>query len=279
MRHSFDDNGTPTVTLRVTDDDGDTSSTARSVTIHNRAPTAAFTVSPESPVAGDPVQLTSAASDSDGSVAEQRWDLDGDGVYDDATGSEVSTVFAEGGAHTVGLEVTDDDAAVGAPATRTIDVAVRPTPPQPPVAPPPASFPPPVVDGPPPPTPTTGTRLLDPFPLVRVRGVTTRRGARLDLLSIRTPGGTKIIVRCKGRGCPWARKAKTARFGASRLRSIKMPGFKRRHLRAGTVLEVFVTQKGMIGKYTRFKIRRVKAPLRVDRCTVPGVARVRRCPA
>jgi len=58
-----------------------------------------------------------------------------------------------------------------------------------------------------------------------------------------------------------------------------MPGFKRRHLRAGTVLEVFVTQKGMIGKYTRFKIRRLKAPLRTDSCTAPGRTRVRRCPA
>ena len=85
------------------------------VTIRNRAPTAAFTVSPDSPVAGDPVQLSSTAADSDGTVAEQRWDLDGDGAYDDATGPQVSTVFAEVGPHTVGLEVTDDDLAVGAP--------------------------------------------------------------------------------------------------------------------------------------------------------------------
>ena len=66
---------------------------------------------------------------------------------------------------------------------------------------------------------------------------------------------------------------------AGRLRAVKMPGFKRRHLRAGTVLEVFVIKRGMIGKYTRFKIRRLKAPLRADRCTAPGVARARRCPA
>ena len=59
---------------------------------------------------------------------------------------------------------------------------------------------------------------------------------------------------------------------------MRVSGFKRRHLRAGTVLEVFVTRRAMIGKYTRFTIRRMKAPLRVDRCTAPGVARVRRCP-
>ena len=148
VNHSFADNGTPTVTLRVTDNDGGTASATRSVTIRNRAPSAAFTVSPDAPVTGDPVQLTSTAADSDGSVTEQRWDLDGDGAYDDATGPEVSTVFAEVGPHTVGLEVTDDDLAVSAPSTRTIEVAARPPAPppsdggaaqQPPVAFPPAS--------------------------------------------------------------------------------------------------------------------------------------------
>jgi PKD repeat protein len=282
---SFADDGTPTVTLSVTDDDGGIGSTSRQVTIRNRAPSASFTYAPADPVAGEEVELSSAASDSDGTVAEQRWDLDGDGVFDDATGAEVSTVFAAEGPQTVGLQVTDDDGAASAPALQTIDV--RPAPPAPPEppppagsTPPPASFPPAVVDGPKPPKPTlVGPRLLDPFPRVRIRGVTTPRGARLDLLSVRTSGGTKILVRCKGRGCPWARKTELARFGASRLRSVNMPGFKRRHLRAGTVLEVFVTQRGMIGKYTRFKIRRLKAPLRVDSCTAPGVARVRRCPA
>ena len=278
--HSFGDNGTPTVRLLVTDDDGGTSSTSRQVTIRNRAPRASFTYAPADPVAGDEVELSSGADDPDGTVANHRWDLDGDGDYDDATGPIVSTVFNDAGTYDVGLEVTDDDGASSTPAVEAIDVAARPASPQePPAAAPPASFPPSVVTGPKPPKPTlVGPRLLDPFPLVRVRGVTTARGARLDLLSVRTLGGTKIIVRCKGGGCPWARKTATARFGASRLRSMNMPGFKRRHLRAGTVLEVFVIKKGMIGKYTRFKIRRVKAPLRIDRCTAPGVARVRRCP-
>jgi hypothetical protein len=49
--------------------------------------------------------------------------------------------------------------------------------------------------------------------------------------------------------------------------------------RAGAVIEVFITRKGAIGKSTSFKIRRMKAPKRLDRCTAPGKARVRRCPA
>ncbi len=283
--HTFADDGSPTVTLSVTDDDGAGHAASSQLTIRNRAPSASFSYSPADPLTGDEVELSATAGDADGAVTEHRWDLDGDGAYDDATGPVVSTVFDEAGLHDVGLEVVDDDGASSSPAIETIEVAERPAPPPPPPPPaaeaaPPAAFPPSVVNGAKSPKPTlVGPRLLDPFPLVRIRGVTTRRGARLDLLSVRTTGGTKIVVRCRGRGCPWARKTEQARFSASRLRPLRMPGFSRRHLRAGAVLEVFVTQKGMIGKYTRFKIRRLKAPLRVDSCSAPGVARVRRCPA
>jgi hypothetical protein len=53
--------------------------------------------------------------------------------------------------------------------------------------------------------------------------------------------------------------------------------FRRQYLRAGVRLEVFVTKRGMIGKYTRFRIRRGKAPARLDRCLVPGVKKPVRC--
>ena len=195
VSHSFADNGTPTVKLSVTDDDAGTSSATRQLTIRNRAPSAAFTYAPAEPVAGETVELTSTATDPDGTVAEHRWDLDGDGAYDDATGEVASTVFPDQGTYEVGLRVTDDDAATGAPSVEAIEVAARP--PAPPSTPVSGtgvtgSFPPSVVTGPKPPKPTlVGPRLLDPFPLVRIRGVTTPRGARLDLLSVRTPGGTR----------------------------------------------------------------------------------------
>ena len=44
-------------------------------------------------------------------------------------------------------------------------------------------------------------------------------------------------------------------------------------------LEVFVTKPGMIGKYTRFKIRKAKAPTRTDRCLMPGSNKPVRCTA
>jgi len=274
--------GNKTVRLRVEDNDDATRSVSRTVTVAaNAAPTADFSASTTTPDTGQAVTLTSTSTDPDGRPLTQEWDLDDDGAYDDANGGTASVTFTTSGTRRVGLRVTDSGGTVR---MTSREIAVRDRPPPGPApsggSSPPASFPAPVVNGPAPPKPTLiGPRLLDPFPLVRIRGVTTPRGARVDLLSVRTLGGTKILVRCRGRGCPWARKTAHARFSARRLRAVNMPGFKRRHLRAGTVLEVFVTQKGMIGKYTRFKIRRLKAPLRTDSCTAPGRTRVRRCPA
>jgi hypothetical protein len=37
-----------------------------------------------------------------------------------------------------------------------------------------------------------------------------------------------------------------------------------RRIRAGTVLRIFVTKPGFVGKYTRFTVRRATAPARVD---------------
>ena len=270
-RHVLADDGTPTVTLTVTDDDGASRSASRTVTVRNRAPRASITAAGTAKT-GDEVVLGSTASDVDGTIAAYRWDLDGDGAFDDASGPEARTSFARAGVHMISLQVTDDDGAVSAPAFASVDVAGR-------------------VDewkaGGPPAGPNVpigvvapvGPRLLAPFPRVRIRGVATRQGARVSLLSVRTAGGTRILVRCKGRGCPWVRQVHKARFSSRRARAVRIAGFRGRRLRAGAVIEIFVTRRGAIGKYTRFKIRRMKAPKRLDRCTAPGKARVRRCPA
>jgi PKD repeat protein len=293
--HSFADDASPTVTLTVTDDDGAAASAVRQVTVRNRAPSASFGYAPAEPMTGDEVVLTSTSNDRDGTVLDRRWDLDGDGAFDDATGAEVRTRFAEAGSRLIALQVVDDDGAASPAAFVDIDVTGRPDPPAPgPRAPDPPS------QGPSAPGPSapggrgtpgpskpdlsvsgrsvTGPRLLKPFPRVRVRGVTTPSGARIDALSVRTTGGTRVLVRCKGRGCPWGRKGRSARIGGGLVRVVRIPGFSSRRLRAGTVVEVFVTRAGYIGKYTRITIRRgLKVPMRVDRCTSPGAARVRTC--
>ncbi|MDT0203839.1 PKD domain-containing protein [Nocardioides sp. AE5] len=55
------------------------------------------------------------------------WDLDGDGVFDDATGEQIDVEFAAHGTKTIGLEVTD---ANGLTATETRMVTVNPVAPR-----------------------------------------------------------------------------------------------------------------------------------------------------
>jgi len=115
-------------------------------------------------------------------------------------------------------------------------------------------------------------RLLDYFPVVRIRGFLTSNGVMVQVLSIRAPKNVRITVRCEGRGCPrrsWVRAAAVVR--ARPFEAI---------LRAGVKLKIFVRRRGnWIGKYTVIKIHRGKAPTRADRCLYPGRSRPAACPS
>ncbi|MFB6268556.1 MAG: PKD domain-containing protein [Halobacterium sp.] len=75
----------------------------------NEKPTAEFTHSPTEPTAGEDVTLdASGSSDSDGTVAEYRWDVDNDGTAD-LLGQRIDHQFSEEGVYTVSLTVVDDD--------------------------------------------------------------------------------------------------------------------------------------------------------------------------
>jgi hypothetical protein len=87
----------------------------------NRLPTAEAG-GPYSGTDGDTIALSGAAStDSDGAIVAYAWDLDNDGVYDDATGATVNFAATTPGTFTVGLRVTDDD---GATDTDTATITV-----------------------------------------------------------------------------------------------------------------------------------------------------------
>jgi hypothetical protein len=105
--------------------------------------------------------------------------------------------------------------------------------------------------------------------VVRIKGVLTERGASVTLLSVRAPKGVQITVVCRGRDCPVRRYRPAA--GVRRLRRFE------RELRAGTRLELSLTKRGYIGKYTVIVIRRGAAPWRSDRCLAPATERVVRC--
>jgi hypothetical protein len=113
--------------------------------------------------------------------------------------------------------------------------------------------------------------LMSPFPVVRVSGIYTRRGVVFRRVSVRAPRGATITIDCRGPDCPFSRRARIVRV--VRLRSLE------RAFRAGARLEIRVTKPGVVGKYTRLRIRAGRPPARRDRCLMPGSRRPVRCPS
>jgi hypothetical protein len=110
--------------------------------------------------------------------------------------------------------------------------------------------------------------LLAPFPVVRVAGVAFAGGIRLRLLAVQqAPAGALVRVRCRGqgRGCPRRGASSTTVAGPGGVRALVFRSFEH-FLRAGAVIEVFVTKPGTLGKYTRLRVRRGRLPERVDLC-------------
>lgn len=212
----------------------------------NQPPIASIRFSPSSPRVGEQVDFRSFAHDPDGSIVREQWDFDEDGRYD-AEGWAVSRAFGTAGPRTVGLRVTDSG---GATAIAFASVEVRPA------------------------DRLMASRLLSPFPVVRIRGLLLRMGVRVTMLQVRAGPGVSVAVRCRGVGCPYP----GARAETKRGREVRIRRFER-YLRAGTRLEVLVTKPGRIGKYTEFTIRRGRPPSRRDMCIWPGAKRRSACPS
>ena len=116
----------------------------------------------------------------------------------------------------------------------------------------------------------TSLRFIDPFPVVRISGRFKGERTRLTRVTVRAPRGARIRLSCRGRGCPYRRRAIAVRL--VRVRALQ------RTYRPRASIEIRVTQPGRIGKYTRVRTRRGRAPTRIDRCLRPGRTRPVRCP-
>jgi len=117
--HTYDEAGTYPVSLTVTDDGGNASTTAETFTVaappeapHEpvsiQPPIADFAYMPAAPSPGDPVLFNGTfSSDFDGEIVGYAWDFDGDGTID-STDPVAEHRFAAPGTYPVSLTVTDD---------------------------------------------------------------------------------------------------------------------------------------------------------------------------
>ena len=224
-----------------------------------RPPVASFTIAPAVPAVNQPVLFSSTSSDPDGAIMEQVWDLNGDGNYDNGGGATALRSFADAGGYAVGLRVTDDAGLVSFD-SQMLTVGAAP--------------------GAPVTAQELGLRLLSPFPLVRIAGRITKRGTRVRVLRVKAPARTRVTVRCKGRSCPFKKQVRTVpRSARSRAAvSIRLRRLERLLL-PGVQVRVYVTKRGAVGKYTKFRFRSGNGPLRTDSCVLPGSWAPVECPA
>jgi hypothetical protein len=125
------------------------------------------------------------------------------------------------------------------------------------------------------PTGSPGTAPLlriKPFPVVVITGRQGGGRTRITGLVVRGPKGVKVAVRCRGRRCPFSRTSTT--IGAKKRVRIRRA---QRLFRAGQAIEIRMTQKGRIGKFTKVRFRRGRTPARSDKCLLPGAKKPSTC--
>ncbi|NIN33953.1 MAG: PKD domain-containing protein, partial [Gammaproteobacteria bacterium] len=107
--HSYLEEGNYTVTLTVTDDDGETGTATALKVVLNRPPIPSFTESAVTVYTSESIVFNAFASyDPDGVIVSYLWDF-GDGS--NGTGVVVSHAYVDDGNYAVTLTVTDDDGA------------------------------------------------------------------------------------------------------------------------------------------------------------------------
>ncbi|MEZ5559640.1 MAG: PKD domain-containing protein [Pseudomonadales bacterium] len=122
--HNYPDNGSYTVTLTVTDDDGGVGSDTLTVNVTDLAPTAALS-GDQALTEGDAGSYDASASTSaPDAIAGFEWDYAYDGSFTPSgdTGATTTHRFPENGSFTVAVRVTDDDGSTDI-ATLVVSVA------------------------------------------------------------------------------------------------------------------------------------------------------------
>jgi hypothetical protein len=115
---------------------------------------------------------------------------------------------------------------------------------------------------------------------VSLRFAAKKRPPRIRVTSLRitaAQAGDRIEVRCRGKGCPFRLRTRTARAGRTSVTLTSL--FKKRYLRRGAVVEVRVLRANFIGKVVRFEVTRRAGLKQSPLCLGVGATKPGRCPA
>jgi len=103
------------------------------------------------------------------------------------------------------------------------------------------------------------------------------RPARVRFTSLRLSGlriGDRVEVRCTGRGCAFKKAIRNARAANLNI----TPLFKRRYLRAGTIVEIRVLRANHVGRVVRLRVTKTPRVTRSLSCLGVGATRPGVCP-
>jgi hypothetical protein len=89
------------------------------------------------------------------------------------------------------------------------------------------------------------------------------------------PAGSLVLVTCRGKGCPYGRTASSITRSGSTLNLA--PKFRKRQLKPGAKITVYVVRTGWLGKYYTFQFRAKKAPKVSNGCLAPGTTKTAAC--
>jgi hypothetical protein len=99
--------------------------------------------------------------------------------------------------------------------------------------------------------------------LPRLRAIPTAGGVKVSSLTVQTPKGARVRVRCT-HGCKFTQSRTAVKAG-----TLAFPRLANRQLPAGSRLEIFVTKKQSIGAYFRYSVTRGSFKS-IVRCLAPA---------
>jgi hypothetical protein len=104
-----------------------------------------------------------------------------------------------------------------------------------------------------------------------------RTHARLLALVVHNaPKGARIVLTCKGRGCPFKR-ARRRTVSRELQRIVLHRGFRRAKLRFGTRLKLSITAAETVGRTYTYVVKRGVLPTKTTVCRAPGERRAQSC--